>query len=186
MATISGVLPQRGYLWQLEWTPAVVRAVADGRRQVQGVILLGAEIEWVGQDAKVVRANIDWNAIRVSAARYSIALRIAPRADLFRSGDRTFQVITEAAKSLLHDGAAHGVALVELQLDFDCGQEKLAAYRNWLRNFRVHNPSHSMRGDGFSRRGWTSRTFIRWCRKRSIRPTSSFDSDRGRPWDGTL
>ncbi|MEO7167465.1 MAG: hypothetical protein ABI016_10565, partial [Chthoniobacterales bacterium] len=45
-AISTGKLPQRGYLWQRNWTPAVAAAFSTARKHLQGVVLLGAEIEW--------------------------------------------------------------------------------------------------------------------------------------------
>src|SRR5436190_14427975 len=44
--TVSGPLPQRGYLWQRDWTAAVDGAVLEAQKQMDGVIVLGAEIRW--------------------------------------------------------------------------------------------------------------------------------------------
>jgi hypothetical protein len=41
--TISGPLKQRGYLWQREWTAAVVDALGEADRRMDGVVILGAE-----------------------------------------------------------------------------------------------------------------------------------------------
>jgi hypothetical protein len=49
--TISGSLKQRGYLWQREWTPAVVDALGEVDRRMNGVVVLGAEINLAGKKA---------------------------------------------------------------------------------------------------------------------------------------
>ena len=40
--TVSGPLPQRGYLWQRDWTAAVNGAVFEAQKRMDGVILLGS------------------------------------------------------------------------------------------------------------------------------------------------
>ena len=60
---ISGPLPQRGYLWQREWTPAVIDAFKETERRMDGIVLLGAEIDWIGNKAEVVRVTIDWKTV---------------------------------------------------------------------------------------------------------------------------
>ncbi|PYK32535.1 MAG: hypothetical protein DME54_15790, partial [Verrucomicrobia bacterium] len=46
---VSGPLRQRGYIWQREWTPAVIDSLAEAERRMDGVVLLGAEISFVAK-----------------------------------------------------------------------------------------------------------------------------------------
>jgi hypothetical protein len=41
---VSDPLPQRGYIWQREWTSAVIDSLSEAERRLNGVVLLGAEI----------------------------------------------------------------------------------------------------------------------------------------------
>ncbi|MGH7939227.1 MAG: hypothetical protein ACREFG_12045 [Chthoniobacterales bacterium] len=76
---LSGSLPQRGCLWQRNWTPAVDNALVEAKQHLGRVILLGAEIEWSGETPRVVRADIDWEQVRkIEDGRCSLALRVAP------------------------------------------------------------------------------------------------------------
>jgi hypothetical protein len=43
---ISSPLPQRGYLWQRNWTSAVIDSLTEADRRMDGVVILGAEIVW--------------------------------------------------------------------------------------------------------------------------------------------
>ena len=56
-------MPQRGYLWQRDWTPAVSRAFTEASQRMEAVVLLGAEIEWDERRPRVVRANIAWEKV---------------------------------------------------------------------------------------------------------------------------
>src|SRR5205814_8776642 len=38
--TVSGPLPQRGYLWQRDWTAAVNDAVLEAQKRMDGVVVL--------------------------------------------------------------------------------------------------------------------------------------------------
>ena len=67
--TISGPLKQRGYLWQREWIPAVVDALGEADRRMDGVVLLGAEINLSGKKPEIARATIDWDAVRRARSR---------------------------------------------------------------------------------------------------------------------
>ena len=134
--TISGPLKQRGYLWQRDWTPAVVDALGEASRQMNGVVILGAEINLAGRKPSVVKATIDWDAMKRQAGHCAIALRVAPFAGPFRSDDESAQAIVDLTKQLLNEARGHGVEIEEFQFDFDCAQKNLASYRTWLRTLK--------------------------------------------------
>ena len=129
-------LAQRGYLWQREWTPAVVDAVTQAEGIMDGLVILGGEIQWHGATPQTIRAAIPWKALQTSKKPYAIALRVAPFGGPFASDDAPSQTITEVAKSLLSEARTHGVRVSEFQLDFDCAQKKLAGYQIWLKALR--------------------------------------------------
>ena len=130
---ISGPLKQRGYLWQREWTPAVVEALGEADRRMDGVVILGAEINLAGKNPEIARATIDWDAVKRGSEHRALALRVAPFAGPFRSDDAPVLAIVDLAKQLLSDARAHDVNLEEFQCDFDCAQKNLGSYRTWLR-----------------------------------------------------
>ena len=129
---VSGPLTQRGYLWQREWTPAVIDAAVEADRRMDGVVILGAEILWEGGRPRVVRANIRWEAVKAFHRKCAIALRVAPYPGPFSTDDAAARVIAGTAKSLLADARAHSVSPDEFELDFHCAQKNLAGYRAWL------------------------------------------------------
>jgi len=130
--TISGPLRQRGYLWQRDWTPAVVDALGEADRRLDGVVILGAEIHLAGKKPEIAKATIDWDVAKREGEHLALALRVAPFAGPFRSDDAPVQVIVDLAKQLLSDARAHDVTLEEFQFDFDCAQKNLRSYRTWL------------------------------------------------------
>lgn len=132
----SGPLKQRGYVWQREWTPAVVEALGDTERRMDGVVLLGAEIKFSGKKPEIAKTSIDWGAVKRQTNHYSIALRVAPYAGPFRD-DAVANTIVNLAKELVNDARIHDVSLEEFQFDFDCSKKNLASYREWLRILRT-------------------------------------------------
>ena len=60
ITTVSGPIPQRGYLWQRAWNPAVMAAVREAGKHLDGMVIIGAEILWNGSTPETIRANIDW------------------------------------------------------------------------------------------------------------------------------
>jgi Protein of unknown function (DUF3142) len=140
---LSGPLKQRGYVWQREWTPAVIEAVGEAERRMDGVVLLGAEIKFVGKKTEISKASIDWDAVKQQTKHCSLALRVSPYAGPFRTDDGVARAIVELVKELIGDARNHNVALEEFQFDFDCAKKNLGAYRTWLRPLRaVIHPVH--------------------------------------------
>lgn len=126
-------LTHRGYIWQRDWTPAVVDTLKTARQEMAGVVLLGAEIVWENETAKVIPASIDRKAVREQGASTGVALRVAPA---LRTDDKNVQLVITVARTLCDEAKANGVTLSEFQLDFDCPQKELASYRSWLPKVR--------------------------------------------------
>jgi hypothetical protein len=99
---------------------------------MDGVVILGAEINLAGNKPEIAKATIDWGAVKRGSQHCALALRVAPFPGPFRSDDAPAQAILDLAKQLLSDARAHNVSLEEFQFDFDCAQKNLASYRRWL------------------------------------------------------
>src|SRR5438270_5158950 len=127
--TVSGPLPQRGYLWQRDWTATVNGAFLEAQKRMDGVVLLGAEIICTAGKPEVFRPNINWETLKSHDISCGIALRIAPYPGPSMLDDTTVRFIVGVAKSLIEVAASHGVAISEFQIDFDCTQRNLRAYR---------------------------------------------------------
>ena len=123
-------LDQRVYVWQRQWTSAVSDAVVASEKQLDGVVALGAELEWNGAIARPIESNIDWKALR-HCKRCGIALRIAPIADLKNVGDRRSDAVAAEVRRLFSE-AEKEAPITELQLDFDCAEKDLLAYSRWV------------------------------------------------------
>ena len=131
--TASGQMPQRGYLWQRDWTPAVADAASEADRRMDGLVLLGAEILWdAGGKPRVIAADVPWAAVKGLRKPCAVGLRVAPFTGKISGDDATARAIVAEAKSLLADAAAGGVKIDEFELDFDCAQKRLADYRAWV------------------------------------------------------
>ena len=133
---VSGGLPQRGYLWQREWTPAVVEAARLADQKMDGMVVLGAEVHWRRNAPQIIRSSVSWATLKSADKPCAIALRIAPFSGPFASDDAAVRAVKEAAAALLGEARVHGVAVDEFQVDFDCAQKKLAGYRIWLAALR--------------------------------------------------
>src|ERR1700694_341483 len=75
-STSKEPLRQRGYVWQRNWTGAVVEAVAETETRMDGVVILGAEID--AKALSTIKSSIDWEKLKDMKKPLAIALRIAP------------------------------------------------------------------------------------------------------------
>jgi Protein of unknown function (DUF3142) len=137
MTTASGPLPQRGYLWQRAWNPAVLAAAQEADKRMDGMVIIGAEILWNSSTPATNRANIDWPTLKNAQKPIALALRVAPYPGPFSEDDSTAIYITGVVKSLMTDAKAHGLTISEFQLDFDCAQKKLSGYSLWVKAVRA-------------------------------------------------
>ena len=132
---VSTPLPQRAYVWQREWTPAVSAATHEASN-LDGLIVLGAEVAWKNGQPHIIRPAVDWAALRATKKTIGIALRIDPFSGPFSSDDERLRLFVKLAHSLLDERKENSVPCPEFQVDFDCAQKKLAGYRLWLRELR--------------------------------------------------
>jgi hypothetical protein len=130
-------LPQRGYLWQRNWTPAVTAAVTEADRHMDGVIVLGSEIQWTGGKPTPIRAKLSWETLKTLKKSVALALRIDPYPGPFLEHNLAATSVLNEAARLIHEVHEHQLNLSELQLDFDCPQKKLAGYEIWVRLVRA-------------------------------------------------
>ena len=134
---VSGPLPQRGYLWQRDWTPAVNAALAQASDVLDGVIILGAEIDWHEDRPQITYATIDWPHVHARTNARTIAVRLAPLPKSSPNDEKIVQTLSGVFRSLILAASAGGFDLQELQLDYDCPQKDLARYRAWVRRLRA-------------------------------------------------
>src|SRR5947207_992096 len=71
---ISGSLPQRGYVWQRAWTPAVIDSITEAQERMAGLVILGGEIIGGQKQPEFIRATINWDSLERRHFSYGIAL----------------------------------------------------------------------------------------------------------------
>lgn len=129
---ISGPLRQEVYVWQRAWTQPVREAVAQHGSNFAEVAVLRAEISWTtNRQPQLARANVDYETLAKARRPIGLALRIGTYAGPF-TNDAAANFITDTAARIVTDARTNGVALAELQIDFDCAESKLDGYRGWI------------------------------------------------------
>jgi hypothetical protein len=99
---------------------------------MDGVVVLGAEIQWNAGRPSPIRANLSWQTLKSLKKPVALALRIDPYPGPFIEHDLAATAIVYEATRLIQEAKAHQLDLSELQLDFDCPQKKLAGYEIWV------------------------------------------------------
>src|SRR5688572_27907301 len=84
-------LPQRAYVWQRDWRAPVMQSLHEGRDVLDGCVVLATEVEWRNGQPRVVRPDVDWNALQQWGKPVSAALRIASYPGPFHENDEIAQ-----------------------------------------------------------------------------------------------
>jgi len=129
----AGPLPQEAYVWQRAWTPAVREAVGQAS-DFAGLTVLAAEIDLSRSPLRAFRVGIDWQTLREAGRPVGLALRIGRfqgwggGTGRFEDEPETVRRLAELAGELVEQARSHGVALREIQIDYDCPESKLSDY----------------------------------------------------------
>lgn len=129
-------LSHQAYVWQRDWNPAVVQSVKSCRGRLDGLVVLGLQIDWNGEKATVHRPAIDWQALQTSGSSIALAVRIGPFTGEMRANSPAIQLICSETKDLIGRARETGVTLDHVQIDFDCAEKRLAGYALWIRQVR--------------------------------------------------
>src|SRR5258708_39715636 len=70
LTTATGPLPQRGYLWQRAWSPAVIAAVSEGGKHNVGKGIMRADILLEVSIPDNYRAKKHWPALNKAGDRH--------------------------------------------------------------------------------------------------------------------
>lgn len=119
----QGDFPQQVYVWQQAWTPSVRDALSSLDPTLDPPVLLAAIVKWYEPSPAVTQVPIDLSVL--NDRPYAIAIRFGttqPTADksAFVAG-----VVRQALQRVSRPP-------VEIQIDYDCPESKLAGYRDWL------------------------------------------------------
>jgi hypothetical protein len=117
-------LPHDAYIWQRNWTPAVVRAASRSADLVRGWRILVAEADRSGRWTDV---RVPWEQVRETGRPVTAVVRIDGRLDEARMGAMVDRVMETTG--LLS-------AIAGLEIDYDCPTSKLETYAQFLSALR--------------------------------------------------
>ncbi|HEV8582494.1 MAG TPA: DUF3142 domain-containing protein [Thermoanaerobaculia bacterium] len=129
----AGPLRQEAYVWQRSWTPAV-RDAARQSRDFAGLVVLAAEVDLRNPAPRVVRVPLDGEALK--GRPVGAALRVTAFRSTFKDEPRIARLLQSLVRDVAAEAKAKGLALSEIQIDYDCPERKLADYRDLLPSLR--------------------------------------------------
>jgi hypothetical protein len=130
----SGPLRQEAYVWQRSWSPAVREAV--GRASgISGFVVLAAEVDLRRSPPRISRIPLDlaWKGFQKPVGA---ALRVTTFPSRFADEPRIVQLLAGITRDVIAEARAKGIALSEIQIDYDCPESKLDDYRGLLPSLR--------------------------------------------------
>ncbi len=133
---VSGDLDHEIYVWQRSWTGSVQDSLIEAQSRFSRIVVLGAEVSFAGGELEVMRVPIDYESLADSGLSVGAALRIGSYGGPFSEDDVTSRMLADIAWDLVSDASDHGIAISEIQIDFDAAESKLDGYRQWLNAVR--------------------------------------------------
>jgi hypothetical protein len=125
-------LPNDAYVWQRNWTPAVVDALRVSTGLVQGWHVLAAEYDGVGDGTgQWSAAAPDWRVLAGLSTPVTAVFRIDGRVEHFDAAALASDIAARLAA-----WRAHGVRVAGVEIDYDCATSRLGDYTRFLQALR--------------------------------------------------
>ncbi|MBD8879223.1 DUF3142 domain-containing protein [Rhodanobacter sp. 7MK24] len=119
-------LANDAYVWQRQWTPALVRALSDDGRSVREWRVLAGEMDAQGQWRLFAP---DWRALAASGKPVVAVVRI--EGQLQHWDEATLLADVRAVLALWRQ---QKIAFAGVEIDHDCATSRLAAYAHFLQS----------------------------------------------------
>jgi hypothetical protein len=126
----SGPLRQEAYVWQRSWSPAVREAVRQ-TPGISGLVVLAAEVDLRQGSPRVARVPLD-PSLKRAGKPVGIALRVTTFPSRFADEPGIGRLLAALIQDLILEAEAKGIALAEIQIDYDCPESKLDDFRGLL------------------------------------------------------
>jgi len=132
---IHGPLRQEAYVWQREWNPAVRESVAQAT-DLAGLVVLAAEVDLRPRSSIAMRIPLDAAALKSYGRPVGAALRVHAVPGRFIDDPKMLQYLRDLVRDVTVEARTKGLAISEIQIDYDCPEWKLADYRGLLVSLR--------------------------------------------------
>ena len=134
---VDGAETASAYVWQRQPGPEVASAMAQFAPQLGEICVLAAEITWSNRGRSMVRVPLDYTALASVGCPIGLAVRVGLNPHGSVPGEEELAEISAFAGDAWTRAKVQGLKLMELQIDFDCPESKLAGYREWLGKLRI-------------------------------------------------
>jgi hypothetical protein len=128
---VSGPLRQEGYVWQRSWSPAVRESIRQAS-DFPGLIVLAAEVDMQTGTPRPVRIPLDAEALKRYGKPVGAAVRITTFFSSFADKPPVVERLQAVVQDLKAEAKAKGIALSEIQIDYDSPEARLGDYRELL------------------------------------------------------
>jgi hypothetical protein len=126
-------LSQDAYVWQRQWTPAVVAALEAAPPPIRAWRVLTAQADAGGH----LRATaVDRDALRKSGRPVVLVVRIEGQLLLWDE-----RLLRDDLRVLVASWQDHSIPLAGVEIDHDCGTARLAFYARFLTQVRAELPA---------------------------------------------
>jgi hypothetical protein len=104
---------------------------------MDGLVVLAAEIHANGKKPSVIIPEISWTTLKNARKPCSLALRLEATHLRFSQNPEVKTCVKQTSLALLKSASDQGVAVAELQLDYDCASSKLDDYRAFVEELKI-------------------------------------------------
>jgi hypothetical protein len=132
---VHGPLRQEAYVWQREWSPAVRDSIAQAK-DLAGLVVLAAEVDFRQRAPRTIRVPLDAEALKGFGRPVGAALRVHTFPGRFADDPKLVRYLQDLVRDVAAEARAKGLALAEVQMDYDCPEAKLEDYRGLLTSLR--------------------------------------------------
>ncbi len=136
-AVAGSPLPQRVYIWQRVWSPALCRSLRAHAGEFATLDVLAAELSFAGAAPAASYAAPDWALLRELGVPVALVVRVGPCRSTWGPDTAEARLVLAAGARVLAQARAGGVEPVELQLDYDSATSRLREYGGLLRQVRT-------------------------------------------------
>jgi len=132
---VHGPLRQEAYVWQRAWSPAVRDAIGQAKG-FASLVVLAAEVDLRQRAPQVVRVPLDTEALKGYGKPVGAALRVHTYPGRFVDDPRTVRYLQGLVRDVTAEARAKGIALGEIQMDYDGHESKLEDSRGLISSLK--------------------------------------------------
>jgi hypothetical protein len=128
-STPRQLLPQDAYIWQRQWTPAVVSALQQSSDLVRAWRVLAAQSDERGH---LRPTAVEWTALKNNGRPVILVVRIDGQLAQWDE-----EVLRDDLRAVLSRWRQNRVPVAGIEIDHDCGTARLSAYARFLGELRT-------------------------------------------------